>query len=147
MIDLVDFNPAHVEVMDLRAEEEHIVQTMDNAYGRLVHMGEDAEKAGTFLHNGRILCCAGFSIMWPGVADGWIIPSIYVSDAPISFCKTIRAYCKEIMETMNVHRLQTTSYDDAFHKRWMEWLGFERECIMKKYTQEGTNMCLYAMVA
>lgn len=120
--------------------------SLEDAYERIELISNTSTKAGTFVRDGRILCCAGFSMLWPGVADGWIIPSIYIKDAPISFCKFIKNYINTIMKTFNCHRFQTTSFDDPFHERWMKWLGFEKEGTMRKYTHDQQNHCIYARV-
>lgn len=132
--------------MELRDYEKNGSFTLEDAYARVEAGAEVAKRAGTFMHDGRILCCAGYSIIHPGVAEGWIIPSIYVGNTPKTFCRIIKSYIDQAMEDEGLHRFQTTSYHDDFHKRWMEWLGFEREAIMKKFTHQKKDHCLYARV-
>ena len=143
---MVDFHPRHLEIMDMRQEEALGAFSMEDAQERIEAISEASIKAGTFMYDGRILCCAGFSMLWPGVANGWII--LFTNGKPdtISFCKLIKGYVDSIMKSFNCHRFQTTSFDDPFHERWMTWLGFKKEGTMEKYTHDKKNQCIYARV-
>lgn len=143
-VKLVPFDPHHVQVMDIRDFELKSSFALDDIYERLKEVLKGPGEAGTFIYEGRILCCAGFKIIWPGVIEGWIIPSIYIKDAPVSFAKYMRRYVESVAKTFNCHRFQTASPDDAFHERWMNWMGFQKEGVMRKYTHDQKNYGLYS---
>ena len=84
--------------------------------------------------------------MWPGVMACWMIPSDNVKLASLSFCKVIKGYVDAIIEREDCHRVQTTSPDDEFHARWMKFLGMKNEGILRNYTPEKEDHCMYARV-
>jgi len=124
--------------MELR-EEEH--ELMENIWDRMPYLKilADDGYAATWITDGRILMSAGVSVVWNGVAEVWVIPSKYVEKYPIAFNRAIREYLSSVMDTFNLHRLQTSSVADEKHARWMRWLGFKQEGIMRQYTTNKTD--------
>jgi hypothetical protein len=147
-VTIVPFDPHHCQVMDVRDVEFQDTFQLKDVYLRLQGVKESIDRgegeAGTFIHNGRILCCAGFRKLWPGVLEGWIIPSIWVKEAPVSFAKYMRRYLEAVASTFKAHRVQTLSPDDQFHERWMKFMGFEKEGVLKNYTHRKHNYGIYA---
>lgn len=143
-VETIDFHPTHLDVMDIRQEEITGVMTLDNAYEHFKALGEHSIEAKTFLYDGRVLFCAGFLRLWEGVAECWMIPSIYVGSAPLTFSKILRQYVYDIMDSGDFHRLQTTTPDDAKHDRWMRFLGLKKEGILRKYTHNQQDYVMYA---
>lgn len=142
---IVPFDPHHIQVMDIRDIEKETTFSLPDAYERILDSTQNVKgEAGTFLYEGRILCCAGFRIIWPGVIEGWIIPSIWVKTAPISFAKYMRRYVESIAKSFRCHRFQTASPDDPFHERWMNWMKFQKEGTMRNYTHNKKTYCLYS---
>lgn len=146
MTDIIEFQPSHLFEMDLRANEAEFLYLPDGR-ARAQGIYENSFQAMTVIVDGIILCSAGFSILWPGVGDGWIMPSIHVAKYPKIFCRLIRSYIETLIKTFNFHRFQTTSFHDKFHERWMEWLGFKREGIMEQFTHDKKSHCMYARLA
>lgn len=145
-LEIVDFHPRHLDVMDMRGFEKGGAFGLDDAMARVEIVAKGSIAAATFIHDGRILFCAGFNQLWKGVIEVWMVPSVYVDQAPVTFGRTIRRYIERIEKDFKTHRLQTTSYDDPFHEKWMAWLGFEKEGTLKKFTHDKKNMCVYARV-
>ena len=142
---IVPFDPHHIQVMDIREIEKQTTFALPDVYERIVEFTKTGTgEAGTFLYDGRILCCAGFRVVWEGVVEGWIIPSVWIKEAPISFAKYMRRYVESVAKTFKCHRFQTVSPDDAFHERWMNWMKFEKEGTMRDYTHNKKSYCLYA---
>lgn len=140
---IVKFHPKHFECMDIRQKEKDAIFSLPDAYARYEHVAEASLQAATFIGDGRVLFCAGFFLLWSGVAEFWMIPSAHVGKYPMPFYRTIRQYLKEIPATFKLHRIQTTSYDDAFHEKWMRKLKFKKEGTMEQYRHDKSNMCIY----
>lgn len=134
--------------MEMRSFELMGSMQLEDAYARIEKVAKASVQAATFLYDGRVLFCAGFHQLWPGVLEVWMIPSVYIRKVPISFGRTIKRYIDRLAEDFKAHRLQTTSYDDPFHAKWMAFLGFENETPngMKKFTHDQKTMCMYARV-
>lgn len=147
-VKIIKFDPKHLDLMEIRPLELHGVFELADACDRMARVAKASIQAVTFLFDGRVLCCAGFHELWPGVLEVWMIPSIYVKRLPISFPRMIRRYLDNIFEDFGAHRVQTTSHDDPFHARWMEWLGFKNETPegMRKFTYDKQTMCIYSRV-
>ena len=147
-VQIVPFDPHHCQVMDIREIEFQDTFKLDDVYSRLQAVKEGIERgeggAGTFICEGRILCCAGYRQMWPGLLDGWIIPSIWIKDHRITFAKYMKRYIETVAATFKCHRFQTLSPDDLFHDRFMRFLGFEKEGVMKKYTHTKRDYGIHA---
>lgn len=145
-VQIVEFHPKHFEVMEVRPEEKNAIFALPDAYERFERVAASSVQAATFIHDGRILFCAGFTILWCGVADFWMVPSVYAKSYPFLFYRIARRYLKVLPQTFRLHRMQTTSYDDPFHEKWMRKLGFEKEGVMRQYLQNKTNMVMYGRI-
>lgn len=142
-VKVVGFHPRHLEVMELRSFELGGLFLLADAYDRVEKITQEGQ-AGTFLFDGRVVFCAGFKQVWPGVLEVWMIPSVHIKKTPISFARVLKGYIKRIAADFKIHRMHTTSFDDPFHERWMAFMGFVKEGTMQQFTQDKRNMCLYA---
>ncbi len=145
-IKLIPFHPKHVEVMDVRDSELHSILSLEDSNERLEAVRENETLVGTFLCDGRVLCCAGYRILWPGVAEVWILPSRHVSKVAIRFSKIIRRQLDGIIERHNIHRLQTISIDDDLHNRWMRFIGFSDAGLMRQYTHDKQDYRMWERI-
>lgn len=143
-ITVIPFNIHHLQVMDIRDAEMKSLFALDNALELVKEFTDGRAEAGTFLYDGRVLCCAGFKEIWTGVLEGWVIPSVWVKTAPISFAKYIKRYVESIAKTFKVHRFQSPAIDDELHERFMTFLGFSKEGTMRQYTHDKKDYCMYA---
>lgn len=143
-VKVLNFHPRHLEVMEVREYEAAWLGNLKGAYAKIEQLTKDSVQAGTFMYDGRVLFCAGFSWVGPGVLEVWMIPSMHAKEASVFFGRTIKRLIESIARDFKAHRIQTTSNDDAFHERWMEWLGFQKEGTMRQFTHDKKNMCVYA---
>lgn len=143
-IRVIPFKMEHMDLLELRENESNPIFRLKDIHERIAIAKETSVETGTFISGGRIICCAGFYLLWPGVVDGWIIPSRYIVDSPYDYCKTMRRYIDSIMKTWECHRFQTVAAEGA--ERWMKFLGFEKEGVMRKYTHMKQNFGMYARV-
>lgn len=143
-MEIIVFHPKHLEVAHIRQHEMDTIFKMKNVYTQLEKLAEKSVQAGTFMYDGRIITCAGFLELWPGVAEIWQIPTEYVRLCPSLFSKTIRGYVETIAENFKYHRLQTVAPADALHDRWMAWLGFKSEGTMSNYTADKQDYRMWS---
>lgn len=93
--------------------------------------------------NGEPIACIGLIQWWEGRRYVWA----YLSD---DFCKYTVALTRAIHRWLKYHghgRLET-AIDPSHEKaiRWAERFGFEREGLMRHWTETGADMFLYARV-
>lgn len=143
-IKVIDFHPSHFALMDTDEYELHHLTSLTDSAAQIQSLADCSVQSGTFLYEGRILCCCGFIRLWAGVVEGWILPSVYIDTHPISYARKIRQYLDSIMETFNCHRIQSTAINDERHRRWMEFLGFNVEGKMVRYTADKRDFLMYA---
>lgn len=147
-MEVIAFHPKHLEIANIRQHELDTLFKMKDAYTRVEQLAKLSKQSGTFILDGRIITCAGFIEIWPGVAEVWQIPSIYAEENPIAFCKAMKGYIESIAETFKYHRIQTNCPADEKHERWMEFLGFKNETPdgMKAFTTDKRTYNAYARI-
>lgn len=129
----------------MREEEKNGLWSWQHAKD-CVNIIEQSNNAMTMVHDGRIITCAGFWTLWPGVCDVWQVPSIYVPAVSRAYGREMRRYILRLRETFGFHRIQTVSPNDELHRRWLTWLGFEAEGLMKKYTLDKHDYLMWGKV-
>lgn len=141
---IIPFQPNHIDLMDIRSIEIASSFVLPDAKLRMQAMAEASIECGTFLLDGKIMFAAGVMQLWPGVLEGWIIPTVYVPEAPIWFVKKIKGYFEAFAETFRCHRFQTYTFADEQHEKWMELLGFHKEGTLKEYSHNKKDYSIYA---
>lgn len=94
-------------------------------------------------------CIGAYGIieMWPGVARVWALFSqdLITNHPTLLSLHVIRDL--ERTDHFKFHRIEATAAAD--HKAaavFLSWLGFARECLMRRYTVDGKDTYLYARV-
>lgn len=128
MIKIVPYKKEHVELMNLR-EHEHILLQNPNMLEML-----EGGIAVTAVADGRVSCAYGINPYLKGVADIWLLPSIYIESVDgMKLARRAKAWLEEMREDLNLHRMETLCLADDLHDRWMTFLGFECEGVKRKY--------------
>ncbi|ANS03923.1 putative acetyltransferase [uncultured Mediterranean phage uvDeep-CGR2-AD3-C191] len=91
-----------------------------------------------------ILFCAGVTELWPGVGQGWVLPSRLVKKYPKLFHHRLKRVLLPIFRSKGFHRVQTTCAVDATRIQWLERIGFEREGLMRGYGPGKEDMLMFA---
>ena len=77
---------------------------------------------------------AGMKIIWGQVAEGWVIATEDVWNYPLSVAKE-----------NNITRVQSAIRKDFSEgQRFAEWLGLEKEGLMRKWGFDGSDQYMYA---
>jgi hypothetical protein len=125
MIKIVPFKKEHIDCMEVREHEKYLIDS------EILEMFESG-MAYTGIYDGRIISCGGLLLKPYGNADIWQIPSIYIKDVRLSYCKIITKWIKEQAHDLALNRMETISLDDGLHNRWMRFLGFEKEGVKRR---------------
>lgn len=103
--------------------------------------------AKTGIVDGEIVGIGGVVIYWKGVAEGWIILSGKVKEFKVETIMCIDRIMEQMILDNGLRRLQVTVRTDFPQaKKLVEALGFECEGLMKKYSPDGTDVWMYALV-
>src|SRR5665213_1701191 len=132
MIKRVLFNYSHLDLLELQPEYESLLD-YDGVRFVLKILPQPNADALTLMYDGRIIACFGYIQVLPGVAEVWLLPSIYMGTCFIPLVKEVDGYLKSTAEIFKWHRIQTVTQDIEQHRKWMQVLGFVEEGVMKKY--------------
>ena len=143
-IKIIDFHPAHLDLMDIRDHEvtEVCVGDYKQKFTTLSKLGV----SGTVIYDGEILCVIGAFDMWEGVCEVWILPSKAIERHKLIFARLIKQQLEALEEVGNYHRIQVSALDDEFHNKFFAWLGFDRETPngMKNFTKNKSNYNMWS---
>lgn len=143
---VLNFEPFHLDLMDIREHEMEGLFQMPEAIKGLSVLAEACEDCKTIMVGTDIVGCAGYVKLWGKVAECWLIPSSQVKENKIIFSKFVKGYMDRIVGELGYERLQTTCLNDKLHCRWMRFLGFEREGVLRKYSAKGEDFGMFARV-
>jgi ribosomal protein S18 acetylase RimI-like enzyme len=89
----------------------------------------------------------GCIILWTGVAEMWSIISDDARRYPKQLTLVAKGFSDIVAQSLSLHRLQlTVRSDEPRALRWAEYLGFEIEGLMKKYSPDGADTYILARV-
>ncbi len=141
---MIDFHPAHIDLMELRDHELEDVCSGDfkQKFTTLAKMGV----SGTVLYDGKILCVVGAFDMWEGVCEVWILPSKAVEKHKLIFARTVKQQLKALEEVGKYHRIQVTALNNEVHNKFFYWLGFKLETPygMVNFTRNKNNYNMWS---
>jgi hypothetical protein len=137
------FDMAHINLMELKQEYVDEVFRTEDGLLQLEYAAERGD-AFTLMHEGRILCVGGVSMVWPGVGQMWLIPSQYVNDYSLVFVRTVRNFLESMMKSHELHRMQAVISSELPNgEKWIRGLGFQKEGKMQQYSASGVDYYLY----
>lgn len=131
--------------MELREREKSMLDTLATPEALSVL------KAVTVVEYGpddftRVLGVVGMRLMWEGVADVFLIPRLRLNKRnTIGFVRQVKSAIKIAQDEYRIRRFQTVAVDDELHNRWLSFIGFEEEGLMKEYSVSGEDYKLWAL--
>ena len=94
----------------------------------------------TLLFNNNPVIAGGIIPIWDGVAEGWVMSSKRVFEHKIRAASAVKKRLDYLCINNNIRRLQTTVKEEfKTGVRFAEWLGLEKEGLMRYYGLDGTN--------
>ena len=145
-MDIIPFETKHAEYIltqQLNAKE---------LYLRLEHRQyalylQQSGMSFTALINNKPIAAGGIYMLWDNVAEGWVMATNDVWKYSIIMARHFRKKTDVLIETSKIKRLQTTvKANFTLGQRFAEWLGFEKEGLMKYYGPDGSDYFRYARI-
>ena len=94
----------------------------------------------TLMLNETPIVSGGIIPIWIGVAEGWVLSSKHIFDYKIKAASSVKKRLDYLCTNNKIIRLQTAVKEKFFVGiRFAEWLGLEKEGLMKYYGLDGTN--------
>ncbi len=139
----VSFHYGHIALMSLGREATEIKNSIPNYMKYMQNMAAGTPSF-TVMDQGNLLLSFGIYPLWPGVAEGWMIPSNLISGKAIALVRGSRNVFNNINTVMQLHRLQfmvRSSHVQAI--RFAEVLHFEKEAVLSRYGPGGDDYYIY----
>jgi hypothetical protein len=99
------------------------------------------------LLDNHVVAIGGISCLWEGVAEGWFIIGNIGKLFPLALARIVRLMVDRIIKENNLFRLQVEKEEkNKKAVRFIKWLKFTEEGIMKKFGPDGVDYIRYAWV-
>lgn len=144
-----------VWVKEYRIEDAFAIRELYNEPGlrgsldfqRIAVSASYSAFATTFLHENTILGCAGIAEINENTGELWFMLSSLIDD----YKKTLVGYSRSVFnawwENSGYNRFQVIIPADRVRQlRFAEWLGMEREGVMRGYGSNGEDHVILARV-
>jgi hypothetical protein len=139
---ILPFHREHLKLIEAREyEREKLLPFVGEVF---LNAAECSPYCFSLVADGRVIACIGCFQLWDGVLEAWQIPSVYVQDYVISYCRVIRGLLNDAANRTGGRRIQTSSPADELHDRWMKFIGFTCEGTMKEYSRFGLDYRLWS---
>ena len=146
---IVPYTAQHGQFI-LSQQMNHKVLEADRHY---INVDGDAKNlvqdhlAFTGIVNDNPIFAAGMKMVWGQVAEGWVIATDEMWKHPIAISKAIKKDFARVAKEHNIKRVQSGIRKDFKEGiRFAEWLGLEREGLMKNWGFDGSDQYLYARI-
>lgn len=134
---IVPFQRSHMYQIELKGFEREYLNAFPDYIDHIAN-GADPDHSWTGIVFNKIVCIFGISMLWPGVGEMWMIPSVHISDSPIAVVRASKKIISETITELDLWRLQVTvNVNNLQAFRFAKALGFNVECVMTKYGPEG----------
>jgi hypothetical protein len=91
--------------------------------------------AFTLIHDGKIAAVWGLVLLWPGVAEGWMIATPQLQPIGRWFTYASRRFCAIAAQSLPLHRMQVhVQTSNAAYARWARAAKFRPEAVLRNYT-------------
>ena len=116
-------------------------------YKERIRKNAERSETITVQKDGEILAITGLVIIHPGMAEIWSFTGKAIDKYKILFAQASIMVVDFWIRKYNLHRLQANTHvEHATSIKWLEWLGFEREGLMRKFGASAENFYLYARI-
>lgn len=137
MVKVIPFAIDHIDLVNHKIKYNSIAELKAQVFTEEVN----GDKAVTCIIDDRIIFCAGLKLINPGVAHVWVTPSVHCDTNKIFVYKTIKDLLDKHAEEFKLHRIQST-IEPEFVK-WIEFLGFERESVLRQIKADKSDLFFY----
>ena len=147
ILHIVPYTAQHGQFI-LSQQMNHIVLEADKHYINVDGNAKNLEQnnlAFTGVVNNNPIFAAGMKMIWGQVAEGWVIATSDMWKYPLGVAKAIKKDFAKVAKENNITRVQSAIRKDFKEgQRFAEWLGLEREGLMRKWGFDGSDQYMYA---
>ncbi len=137
------FTPEHLDHLDIRSFEAKELEFAEDIRRSIVVLPD----CFTGIEAGQVVAIAGIYVIWPGVADAFVISTPLVEKYPKAFHRAILRGLLHLCQKRHIRRLQTAVHvDHKVSRKWIKRLGFRPEGLMRAYGPDGSDYIRYARI-
>ena len=139
----VDFHYGQIALMDVKDKARDLSSDVPD-YLRYMEHTTAGTPAFTIIDQGKVALSFGIYPIWPGLGEGWMVPSNHIDGRAIALVRGARQLFNEIGPAMQLRRLQfmvRSSHLQAV--KFAETLYFTREATLRAYGPEGDDYFVY----
>ena len=93
---------------------------------------------------GEVVASGGVLLAHSGLGEAWVLTSGLVSECVTVFAGEVKRKLEELQHGNSLHRVQAMCEEgDDMSSRWLEWLGFRKEALLRQYLPSKRNVRLY----
>ncbi len=146
MVEIVPFKRGHIAPLDVSRNDAGAFRKVAGRNDYLDRL-EASTAAFSGFCNGEYLGSAGLCVLWPGVAEGWMILSPAVDRHRKSFHSCVSRKFLTLVKELGLHRVQATVLRGDYRAaEWIRRLGFEYEGDMPGYGPDMSTYMRYGRV-
>ena len=143
---IIPFEPEHLDNIDYRIFDKDSISRWPDIL-KYINQLPSFGPCYTGLINDEIIGAGGLIILWPGVAEAWLLTGNLTNKFSLSFHKTITKGLRLLIDSMGLHRVQAVVYQyNDIAIKWIERLGFVCEGLMEGYGPDQSNFWRYALI-
>lgn len=120
--------------------------SLDPLHKEMLALNGINEMSFALTHENNVLACCGILQYWEGVGESWI----ELADGAEKYSAlpgAVRDILNETQDLYCLHRVvSTVRADNPKDIRFVQWLGYEWEGLMRKHGVDGSDYHLYARV-
>lgn len=155
MIEILPFEPWHLELMDIRKEQQYILKYLNDMDLSLEKYGETLVRcairefngnpcAWTYYKDGEVLGAGGIlQLNYAHVAQAWCIFGENFQTCYKTAVKKIKNSLLEI-PSLRIEAYTETDFPQA--QRFLEYLGFEKEGILRRQGIDTRDNIVYSII-
>jgi len=94
-----------------------------------------------------VVACAGVTVFWEGAGQMWMRAGVLSGCYPVALARHCRVLIRRFEDVLRLRRIQATvKADNEPALRFIRWLGFRAEGLLRGYGPEGADYIMFARV-
>jgi hypothetical protein len=138
-LNIEPFKAQHILQMQI-TDKNHVLYRIPH----LLQVYEDLKTSYTYIEGGKVFACGGVIQLWEGMGEAWFALADEMDLPVFTICKAIKEYLDGLIGAPYKRLQATVKCSDEKAIRFIEWLGFEREGLLRSYGVDGDDYYIYA---
>jgi RimJ/RimL family protein N-acetyltransferase len=146
--EIIQYEPEHAfDILDRNVREHNVWLSTYPDWEKWVRGYKKEGPAFTLIIDDQIIACAGVILMDWDRGEAWTLFSSLIAKYKLTVIKQVTKYLGMIAENNNLKRIQAlVSPEREGDQRFIEFLGFEYEGLLRKYGPFNDDHMMYARI-